>query len=52
MSNKQKKILKNFCFKALEMISFQQKKVKSLHKYRPAAPGTAFNPKFIFDAKV
>ena len=34
------------------MITFQQKKVKPLHKYCPAAAGTAFSRKFILDAKV
>ena len=35
-----------------KMISFQQEKVKFLHKYCPAATGTAFSPKFILDATV
>ena len=40
------------CLDTLEIISFQKKKVKYLHKYCPPAPGTAFSPKFILDTKV
>ena len=35
-----------------KMISFQQKKVKLIHKYCTSANGTAFSPKFILDIKV
>ena len=34
------------------MISFLQKKVKTLHNYCPAAIGTAFGCKFVIDTKV